>query len=93
MKSPLLLTFSFWHHLGLLCHTANAQTFSPPTTLSSYVVTSSGLAPFAHVLLFFFPCLFAISWATSVACGGSPARGPFGAVVTGPTPEPQQCGI
>ena len=32
---------------------------------------------------FFFFCLFAISWATPVAYGGSQARVPIGAVATG----------
>ena len=32
---------------------------------------------------FFFFCLFAISWAAPSAYGGSQARGPIGAVVTG----------
>ena len=33
--------------------------------------------------LFFFFCLFAISWAAPTAYGGSQARGPIGAVATG----------
>jgi len=34
-------------------------------------------------LFFFFFCLFAISWATPAAYGGSQARGPIGAVAIG----------
>ena len=37
---------------------------------------------FIFIYLFIY-CLFAISWATSVACGGSQARGLIGAVATG----------
>ena len=33
-----------------------------------------------YLFFFFFFCLFAISWATPVAYGGSQARGPIGAV-------------
>ena len=61
---------------------------------------------FSFLLLLFFSvfCLFAISWATPVAYGGSQARGPIGAIAAGlrqshsnvgseprlqPTPTPQ----
>ena len=36
-----------------------------------------------HFSLFFFFCLFAISWAAPVAYGGSQARGLIGAAATG----------
>ena len=42
---------------------------------------------------FLFFCLFAFSGAAPMACGGSQARGPIGAVAAKPKPEPQQCRI
>ena len=36
------------------------------------------------ILFYLFFCLFAISWATLVAYGGSQARGLIGAVAAGP---------
>ena len=47
-----------------------------------------------YFYFYFIVCLFAISWATPVAYGGSQARGPIGAIASHrATPEPQQRGI
>ena len=45
------------------------------------------------IFINFFFGLFVFSRAAPAAYGGSQARGLIGAVATGLTPEPQQCGI
>ena len=58
--------------------------------LSVFYGTVSLKTVFVFCFLF---CLFAISWATPPAYGGSQARGLIGAVACQPMPEPQQRGI
>ena len=48
-----------------------------------YRCTHTYIRFFLFFFSFFFFCLFAISWATPIAYGGSQARGPIGAVANG----------
>ena len=73
---------------------SNAGSSTHEATRELLDVTVCVVVSIARLLgfLFFFFCLFAISWAAPAAYGGSQARGLIGASCW-PTPQPQQLQI
>ena len=77
---------SCWLHNRCCMVGRQSAPFWPPDCILFFYL-------FNLFICFLFFCLFAISWAATVAYGGSQARGQIRSCSRGPTPGPQQHGI